>query len=595
MIFFFKFSVFESILNYSRIFYNKIGVKLFFLYGIILINSFVEFLGISCILPILNLSGSNISQENYGKLLSLLLSWVDISYELSSLLVVLLCIFVIKGVVLFVYKFISGWYVVQLKYKLQSEMAEKISSLKYSHFTYLNSGKLSNILIKESLGFVSCFAEFTRMPVVIAYILVYLVSAIFISIKTVITLCGFYFVLILAFRYLIRSTKNLSIKQTSQAGELNKWFMQMLNHYVYLKGTASIKLFLNIINNVIVKLKCIEKKMLIINSSVEAGSEPIAVIALIALIYVQVVLLGYSLHQVMVLGFLIYRLIGQLLLLQGQWQRFNTAVGSLEVIEACIYDLDQNLEVSGKRCIEHIDKTIKFCDVDFYYADKKILDNINIQIPSQKSIGIVGPSGSGKTTLFYLLVGLLEPKQGELFLGDINYKLLNKEKFREKIGYITQDPMVIDATVEENITLWNNQTDNLDKIKQASKLACFESLTHELNRNLGDKGQRFSGGQRQRIAIAREFFKNPELIIFDEATSALDSFAEDAICDSINMIKNTKTVVIISHKLASVQNCDYIYVLNHGRVVQQGTFRELYTKKGDLFNQLCIKQNIKTS
>jgi len=162
------------------------------------------------------------------------------------------------------------------------------------------------------------------------------------------------------------------------------------------------------------------------------------------------------------------------------------------------------------------------------------------------------------------------------------------------IGYVTQEPVIFNDTIANNISFWecDSQEDICKRrIKDAVNLSSRERFINETEKGndtiIGDKGVKLSGGQRQRIAIARELFKEPEIMIFDEATSALDTESEQLVQQSINSLKGERTVVIIVHRLSTVRNCDYIYVFKEGRIVDYGSFDELYNDKDSIFSKMC--------
>jgi subfamily B ATP-binding cassette protein MsbA len=222
-------------------------------------------------------------------------------------------------------------------------------------------------------------------------------------------------------------------------------------------------------------------------------------------------------------------------------------------------------------------------------------------IPKNRITAIVGESGSGKSTLVDLITGILNPTSGDICFDDINYRELDLESMRLMIGYVTQENVVFHDSIANNISLWKCQDDDSlcqNKVHNASLAAhCYEFVkegTSGYQTIIGDRGIKLSGGQRQRLAIAREIFKEPEILILDEATSSLDSESESFIQKSIETMNGSKTIIIIAHRLSTIKNCDYMYILQKGRIVEEGSYDEL-SQRNTKFRKMCLEQQISLS
>jgi ATP-binding cassette, subfamily B, bacterial PglK len=240
---------------------------------------------------------------------------------------------------------------------------------------------------------------------------------------------------------------------------------------------------------------------------------------------------------------------------------------SLEETRVSDENISSNLEFD-------FNNDLIFDNVSFKYesSESYIIKNLNIQIKSGSSIGIVGPSGSGKSTLVDLLVGLLTPSKGKIKLGESQISD-NVVLWKKSLGYVSQEIFLTDRSILENIAfgLDVNQI-NMSKVNKAVKSSELEEyvkkLPNKVNTNVGEAGGKMSGGQRQRIGLARAMYKDFRLLILDEATSALDNKTENMILDSIFKNKD-KTIIIISHKLSSLRFCDKIYELKNGALIQK--------------------------
>ena len=218
-----------------------------------------------------------------------------------------------------------------------------------------------------------------------------------------------------------------------------------------------------------------------------------------------------------------------------------------------------------------VTKTIKMEDITYKYpnTDKLILDRATMEIPVGKSVGIVGTSGAGKTTIVDVLLGLLKPENGRILADGVDVNT-NYQGWLKNIGYIPQTIFMTDSTIRKNVAFGvpDEEIDDA-KVWQALKEAALDDYVKELPEGLdtqiGERGIRLSGGQRQRIGIARALFEDPEVLVLDEATSALDNDTEAAIMDSINRLHGKKTLVIIAHRLQTIEKCDMIYNIGDGK------------------------------
>ena len=239
-----------------------------------------------------------------------------------------------------------------------------------------------------------------------------------------------------------------------------------------------------------------------------------------------------------------------------------------------IEEFDDNSKIE----IDKIDK-IDFKDVTFSY-DKKVnvLKNINVSIKKGDFIALVGESGSGKTTFSDLIMNFHSFKNGNINIDDIDIRNINVNSLRKKIGLVSQDSILFNDTVSNNIKLGSPQSSNKDVYESAKKANAFEfieKMSDKFDTNIGEKGIRISGGQKQRLAIARAIIKNPDILILDEATSALDSHSEKKIQEAIDSFSNEMTLIIIAHRLSTIKKADKILFFDNGEIVENGTHEEL--------------------
>ena len=208
----------------------------------------------------------------------------------------------------------------------------------------------------------------------------------------------------------------------------------------------------------------------------------------------------------------------------------------------------------------------------YYCSDTWILKHAYLDIPIGSAVGIIGPSGSGKTTLIDLLLGLLQPLEGKILVDGTDIRELG-ELWLQKIGYVSQSMYLTEDSIEKNIAFGIPETEiDHQRVKSALKAACLDDFVEKLPQKeetkIGEFGAKISGGQKQRICIARALYYEPEVLILDEATSALDYDTENEIMENINHLKGKMTLIIIAHRLRTIENCDYLYKVTDKKIVR---------------------------
>ena len=291
-----------------------------------------------------------------------------------------------------------------------------------------------------------------------------------------------------------------------------------------------------------------------------------------------------------VMLFITQRLLWPLTELGMIFDSFQKAMASFRRIMN-LRDTNPTINDGETELLELKDK-IKFENLNFEYVkDFPVLKNINIEIEKGKTTAIVGSTGSGKSTLIKLILRFYEKNSGKILFDEHEIESLSLESIRNKIGLVSQDVFLFEGSVFENIAYGNIEA-NSEEVWNAARLSESDSFINDLPNKedtiVGERGQKLSGGQRQRISIARAILKNPEILILDEATSAVDNETEAAIQESLETLKEGRTVIAIAHRLSTIRNADLIYVLEDGEIVENGTHDQLlgnnnvYTKLWDV-------------
>ena len=308
----------------------------------------------------------------------------------------------------------------------------------------------------------------------------------------------------------------------------------------------------------------------------------IASALLIALAFVySVLILNTGTAQLVILVYIFSRLWPVFSSWQGQLQNIQSNIPAYEIIRDTIEELEKKKRstTTSAQKVEFT-KSVAFHNVGFTYqnGNEEVLKDICFDLPYGSVTALVGPSGAGKSTTADLLLGLLSPTKGEIRVDDVPLTNESLNAWCENIGYIPQEPLILNDTIRENLLRFHpnaSEEEMVDALKRSLAWPFVEKLPEGLDTVLGDKGTRISGGERQRIVLARVLMGKPKLIILDEATSALDYESESFIRETIRSLRDNTTVLIIAHRMATIRGADRAIVLLNGRIAEQGSLQEL--------------------
>ena len=263
-----------------------------------------------------------------------------------------------------------------------------------------------------------------------------------------------------------------------------------------------------------------------------------------------------------------------------------------------IFDVIDNDTIisENKNAIEinSFDHNIEIKNMSFSYENDVVINNLNLTIPKGSSVALVGQSGSGKSTLANLICRFYDTQKGEICFDNTDIKNLKKESLRKMIGLVTQDSILFNDTIKNNLLIAKEDATNdeiINCLKVANAWEFVKKLPKKIDTNIGDSGNKLSGGQKQRLSIARAVLKNPPILVLDEATSALDSESEKLVQTALDNLMKDKTSIVIAHRLSTIQNSEKIIVLDKGQIIESGKHKELMKKDG-VYSNLVKMQSI---
>ncbi|WP_395059677.1 ABC transporter ATP-binding protein [Flavobacterium sp.] len=572
--------------KYLFFFYRYLKTKILWIIIFSFFVSLLDAISLSMFIPLFDVA-SNSSQTKIageGFNFQSLFGYIGMEVTVNNILLLMLVFFFVKGV----FRYLDVYFRVLLTSffikKIRFNLLYLIANLKYSKFVKTDLGTIQNILTQEVSNVISAYSQYFSVFQNIIFVVVYMTLSLIANAKfTLIVIFGGIFSNLILKKFYINS-ESLSYSITSKNNNFSSLVMQQVTNFKYLKATATMPIYIDKLTTKINEIEEDQKKLGLISGLILSIREPVIIFFLISAIFIQVNWLKGQLSTILLSLLFFYRAFNSFMNVQLSWNGFLKYVGSIKNLEEFQVSLtNENENINGLN-FEKINNTIDLKNISFHYSEKSpIITNLSYSIKKNTTTAIVGKSGSGKTTLVNIIAGLLEPVNGEIMIDDNELNQYNRNSYRNRIGFISQETVVFNDTLFNNITFWAEKTQENNKrfleVIQKVDLSVFLNNS-ELKEDtvLGDNGVMMSGGQRQRLSIARELYKQNEILILDEATSSLDSETEKLIQESIDNIKGSVTILIIAHRLSTIKNADTILVLKNGVIESSGSFTELMEK-----------------
>ena len=589
-------------LRYFTITRASIGVEFSLLVLLNLVSAAIESIGILLFIPFLSqLSGSSIALSDRIPSAALLTSW-NITITIGLTLGLLVLIFVLKGVMVFFLTAYRQTLLNRTGQKIREGLIALYSEVNYHYALRKSAGFFGNLAVSETERACMAMEGFCNALASLITACIFFTIALFLhSALSVFMLLAVAFSFILL-RKLSARARRYSVQITLLSSRLNEFLIQTLQAFKYLKATERFSSLRAQLSKISADNSQARNKLALVNAGLMAVQEPVLVICLACVFYYGVVIGRSHIASVMVAVLFFYRCMIEVGHFNRHWQLLSSYAGSLELVWTAAMEMEQHRERRDGEAVDCFYEKIELRDVSYAYDAQAVLRDVNIRIGKNTSVAFVGASGAGKTTLVDLLTGVLKPTQGTVCIDDKDLHTLNLSRYRQSIGYVEQDTIVFDDTIANNISMqWDQHVDDQTwaRIQKAAGSAyCdefIERLPQGYHTRVGERGLKLSGGQRQRLAIARELFKQPDILILDEATSSLDSQSEAYIQQSIERLRGFLTIIIISHRLSTIKQVDYLYVIEQGRIIEQGTFAQLSGLQDSAFRRMCELQRVVSS
>jgi len=589
----------ESLKKIYSLFPKNVRLKFFLLLVLMFVASILELLGIGMI-PLFVMTIAQPDRILSFPILGDILSNAGIDTVKSLALtgaIALIFIYISKNLYLTYFRYLKTRFVQNQKIYLQNRIFKAYMTAPYTFYISKNSADLlrnvNGEVGKIVSGTIMPFLEITLNIIMFSFIIVSLfILEPFITLVTILMMGGGGFVFL---RITQKRTFDSGVISREARGDMNRMVLQGLGGFKDARVLNREKLFLKQYNTFAETDRDATIYQTIVKSLPKPIIETLMVLGILTITMIMV-FEGRSFEQIIpvltLFGVAAVKLMPIFSLLI---QQVTTMRYSAPSVYAICDDLDL-LEVEYKKFRDQIlkkatkmsmENSIELQSISYKYpnSDEYAVKDINITIPKGAAVAFVGASGAGKTTLVDIILGLLTPESGKIKVDgrDIDE---NIRGWMKNIGYIQQSNYLFDERIFRNIAFGipDEQVDD-EKLHSALKAAQLEEVVNRLPRGLrtrvGERGVRLSGGQRQRVTIARALYNNPQVLVMDEATSALDNITEKFVIQAIERLRGDRTIIMIAHRLTTVQNCDVIYMMDEGEIVDSGTYDELLEKSSE--------------
>lgn len=582
-------------------FYRHLGNRMF---AYVLINILVSLLagfGLAMFIPLLEIANNDTVVTTSTKLgnLGFIIEFFQnfgIAITLESILLIISVFFVFKALAIWLMGYMNVMYRQYFMRKVRLETITALAEYKYENFVKRDAGKIQNTMSGEISKVVGAYSNYTGMMNQFVTIVIYIGLAIFMNPKFATLLLVGILLTNLIYRKPYRITKELSEKVTKVGHEYQRYLIQMVSFFKYLNSSGRLSEYSLFLKNKVHEVEGYNKRMGKIGSLLASIREPMLIIVVCSVIYIEVRLLDGNLGVILLSILFFYRALNAIINIQSTYNSYLGQSGALSNFTEFYNSLKRGRFIDGERNFVSFEKEMVCENISYRYSkeDKWILQDVSLTISKNETIAIVGHSGSGKTTLVTVLCGLLRPEKGLYKIDGVEVSQFKIDTFKNRIGIISQDPVVFNDTVFNNVSFFEEPTpENIKRCEEALHQASILSFIQEqplgVHSRLGNNGINLSGGQKQRLGIARELYKKVDILFFDEATSSLDSETERAIQNNIETLKGRYTIVLIAHRLSTIKHAHRIVLLNEGRIEHIAPYDELLQQSETFRNMVALQ------
>ena len=559
-------------------------------------------IGLTLFIPLLQVTDQSgntaAASDEMGKMSIVIdaIQGLGIDLTISSVLLLMLFFFCLKGMA----KFASGYYTVILKQRFTNSVRlrnmELLAGYDYQSFVGADSGMIQNTFSGEVERLNAAYRNYFFMLQQSIMCVVYVALAYFANPQFALIVAVGGVLSNLLFNRIYKTTKKASRQITLKTHIFQGFLIQSVTSFKFLKATDLMQNYKRKIDHIIQKVEIEQRRVGTMGSLAAAMREPLIIFIVVIGILIQIEIFGGSLGSIILSLLFFYRGLTYLVATQSFYNGFLGNSGSIENMETFVSTLENNQETIGPVELVQLRKGLELKDLTYGYDGYDLLQNLDLRVEKNETLGVVGESGTGKTTLVNILCGLLRVQDGMYKVDGIDSTELNMHDLRRRIGYVTQEAQVFSDNIFNNVSFWEERTpENEERVWKALKLSHAAEFVNELPDRLdsviGSNGINLSGGQRQRISIARELYRDIDILVLDEATSALDSQSENLIQENIESLSGSYTMIVIAHRLSTIKNADKILYLKRNGEYEIGSFNDL-CRTSTTFQRMVALQSV---
>jgi len=553
------------------------------------VNSLVEGIGISAVIPLFSFVsyGGNKSNDFITVHIEKLFTLLHLQFTLKYLLIFITSLFIIKLITLFFVSYLTTKIVTNYEVNMRIELFSKTLKSNWAFLSSQKIGHLDQMLSTNIANSSAMFFCFSAFILALGQLTIYTIIAFNISASITIMAILVGLVTFFALKPLFSRSKMVA----TQAEILNRESSHYTNENVL--GMKTVKSFsketsvVNRARQYFEKTKALNLRAIVYKNLMEISIQAVGISFVLTIFAFFYKTAQFNFAAFVVMVYAVNQLFLQIQSIQNQTQRILSSIPYLSSV-INYRDKVQNYEenISGKNDFALVQQ-LCFYKVNFSYDKKNsVLTDLSFIVRKNEMVGLIGPSGAGKTTVVDLLLRLYIPDSGKITLDGKNIGLIDVQKWRDNISYVSQDAFLMNDSVINNIRFYNENIGEEEVIAATKSANCYDFIQHlsdGFDTVIGDRGTKLSGGERQRIILARALAKKPQILILDEATSALDNESELLIQNSIDNLRGKLTVLAIAHRLSTVVSMDKLIVVSDGKIIEEGPPTELLKDKESYF------------